>query len=108
VSAANAKAILHRGRINGDALPSALLVGKVEERVLTALPVARLESRLQAVQKRNGLTETDIAPSVVCSTLNSISFCAVVSTTVTDNNPLQVTARVALFLDLKPIVSPRV
>jgi len=30
VSAANAKATLHRGRINGDALPSVLLVGKVE------------------------------------------------------------------------------
>jgi hypothetical protein len=39
VSAANAKATLHRERINGDAPPSALLVGEVEERVVTALPV---------------------------------------------------------------------
>ncbi len=49
--------------------------------------------------------ETDIVPSVVRSTLKSICFCAVVSPTVTDNNPLQVTARVAQFLEFVSNVS---
>jgi hypothetical protein len=35
----NAKAVLRRERINGDALPSALLVSNAEELVPTALPV---------------------------------------------------------------------
>ncbi len=63
--------------------------------------------RLEPVkpQNKNGLTETDIVPSVVRSTLKSICFCAVVSPTVTDNNPLQVTARVAQFLEFVSIVS---
>jgi GcrA cell cycle regulator len=56
--------------------------------------------------KRKGLTETSGVLSVVCFTLNSISFSALVSKTVTDSIPLQVTSRVALSFDFMSIVSP--
>jgi hypothetical protein len=57
--------------------------------------------------KRKGLTETSGLPSVVCFTLNSISFSALVSKTVTDSTPLQVTSRVALSFDFMSIVPPK-
>jgi methylphosphotriester-DNA--protein-cysteine methyltransferase len=50
----NAKAILRRERINGDALPSVLLVSKAEELVLAALPV-RLSERYLAERLGIGL-----------------------------------------------------
>jgi hypothetical protein len=61
-------------------------------------------------QNKNGLTETDIFPSVVFpsvvrSILKSTCFSAVVSATVTCNNPLQLIAPVALFLEFVSIVS---
>jgi hypothetical protein len=56
-------------------------------------------------QNRKGLTETSGFPFVASSTLNSTSFCAVVSPTVTYNSAMQVTACVALFRDLTSIVS---
>jgi hypothetical protein len=55
---------------------------------------------------RKGLTETSGVLSVACFTLNSISFSALVSKTVTDSIPLQVTSRVALSFDFMSIVSP--
>jgi transcriptional regulator GlxA family with amidase domain len=50
----NADAVARRERINGDALPSVLLVGKVEELVLAALPV-RLSERYLAERLGIGL-----------------------------------------------------
>ncbi len=50
----NAKAVLRRERINGDALPSVLLVSKAEELVLAALPV-RLSERYLAERLGIGL-----------------------------------------------------
>jgi transcriptional regulator GlxA family with amidase domain len=50
----NAKAVLRRERINGDALPSVLLVSKAEELVLAALPV-RLSERYLAERLGVGL-----------------------------------------------------
>jgi transcriptional regulator GlxA family with amidase domain len=50
----NAKAVLRRERINGDALPSVLLVNKAEELVLAALPV-RLSERYLAERLGIGL-----------------------------------------------------
>jgi hypothetical protein len=65
----------------------------------------RAKSKSTEAQNRNGLTETSIFPSAVCSTLKSTCFCAVVSPTVTYNNPLQATVRVALLLEFMRIVS---
>ena len=56
-------------------------------------------------QNKKGLTETMIFPSAVCFTLNSISFCAVASATVTYNSPMQVTSCAARFLEFMSIVS---
>ena len=50
----NADAVSRRERINGDALPSVLLVGKAEELVLAALPV-RLSERYLAERLGIGL-----------------------------------------------------
>jgi hypothetical protein len=72
--------------------------GAPPSRVIEAIKSAK-------AQNRNGLTETDSFPSAVCSTLKSICFCAVVSPTVTYNNPLQVTVRVARLLEFMSIVS---
>jgi hypothetical protein len=46
-----------------------------------------------------------IFPSAVCFTLNSTSFCAVASATVTYNSPMQVTSCAARFLEFMSIVS---
>src|SRR3984957_8323061 len=56
-------------------------------------------------QNKKGFTETMIFPSGVCFTLNSTSFCAVVSATVTYNSPMQVTSCAARFLEFMSIVS---
>jgi hypothetical protein len=56
-------------------------------------------------QNKKGLTETMIFPSAVCFTLNSISFCAVASATVTYNSPMQATSCAARFLEFMSIVS---
>ena len=56
--------------------------------------------------KRKGLTETSGVLPVVCFTLNSITFSALVSRTVTESIPLQVTSRVVLSFDSMSIVSP--
>jgi hypothetical protein len=56
-------------------------------------------------QNKKGLTETLIFPSGACFTLNSTSFSAVVSATVTSNSPMQVTACAARFLEFVSIVS---
>src|SRR6185437_6071390 len=56
-------------------------------------------------QNKNGLTETDIFPFVVGSTLKSTCFCAVVSPTVTDNNALQLMTPVELLLEFVRMVS---
>jgi hypothetical protein len=48
----------------------------------------------------------DTFPSGVCSTLKSTCFCAVASSTVADNNPLQVTARLSLLFEFVLIASP--
>src|SRR5580692_2986246 len=45
--------------------------------------------KITRAQNRNGLTETEIFPSAVCSTLNSTSFCATVSPTFTYISPVQ-------------------
>src|SRR6267378_6993361 len=62
---------------------------------------------LKAVKPQNkkGLTETIIFPSAVCFTLNSSSFCAVASATVTYNSPMQVTSCAARFLEFMSTVS---
>jgi hypothetical protein len=59
-------------------------------------------------QNRNGLTDTKISPSADCSTVKSTCFCAVVSPTVTDNNPLQLTACVARLREFMMTVSSKV
>src|SRR5712691_3070653 len=62
---------------------------------------------LKAVKPQNkkGLTETMIFPSAVCFTLNSSSFCAVASATVTYNSPMQVTSCAARFREFMSTVS---
>src|SRR4051812_15199688 len=64
----------------------------------TALKIANF-------QNKKGLTETMIFSSAVRFTLNSTSFCAVTSATVTYNNPLQVTSCAARFLEFMSVVS---
>jgi hypothetical protein len=58
-------------------------------------------------QNWNGVTETDILPSDNCWTVKSISFEAFVSPTVTEIEPLHVSVRVSLFVDVVTIFSPR-
>jgi hypothetical protein len=53
------------------------------------------------------VTETDILPSDNCWTVKSISFEAFVSPTVTDIEPLHVSVRLSLLVDVVTIFSPR-
>ncbi|WP_157450297.1 hypothetical protein [Bradyrhizobium sp. ARR65] len=85
-------------------LRSSLIVGSIQaddpasERKLTKLDRAM-------GQNRNGLTETDILPPGVFSTVKSTCFCAVASSTVVDNSPLQVTTRLSLLFEFVLISS---
>ncbi len=74
------------------------------ECVLTA-PVNNAVLKAVKPQNKKGLTETMVFPSGVCFTLNSTSFSAVTSATVTYNSPMQVTSRAARFLEFMSIVS---
>lgn len=58
-------------------------------------------------QNWNGVTETDILPSDNFWTVKSISFEAFVSPMVTDIEPLHVSVRLSLLVDVVTIFSPR-
>ena len=49
----------------------------------------------------------DTFPSGACTTLKSTCFCAVASSTVADNNALQVTARPSLLFEFVLAASPK-
>jgi hypothetical protein len=58
-------------------------------------------------QNWNGVTDTDILPSDNCWTVKLISFEAFVSPTITDIDPLHVSARLSALVDVVTIFSPR-
>ena len=66
-----------------------------------------LRTRVRVGQNWNGVTETDILPSDNCWTVKSISFEAFVSPTVTEIEPLHVSVRLSLFVDVVTIFSAR-
>jgi MOSC domain-containing protein YiiM len=104
--------VIQEGEVGaGDAIekiadgPERMSVAEVDQLLYSALhPVGALQRavRISALspgpenQNKNGLTETDIFPSAVCSTLNSTSFCTTVSPTFTYNSPVQAAARAVL------------